>query len=203
MSITMATILALLFMPFSILVLIGVAICILMANYLPLSTILMVLLIGWIKYNMVKDDYSNRRPAVIITVHLFIISLSLYISVFFIMVPSLVGRDLDEGIKTLLMLLLYWFVIGLPILVNCQCKFQDVVYNITKYRQQNKKEVAIWIICLVLNFISIIYMIFKMIPDVGYNAFEITYNIATLDIMKPVILESLNYKVYMLLSLVA
>lgn len=101
------------------------------------------------------------------------------------MVPSLVGKELSEGIKVLFMILFYWLIIGLPILVNCQCKFQDIVYNITKYRQQNKKEVAIWIICLVLNFISILYMIFKMIPDVGYNAFEITYIIATL--MKPII----------------
>lgn len=185
MSITMATILTLLFMPFSILILIGVAICILMANHLIISTLLMVLLVGWTKYSMVRNDYSNRRPAIIIMVHLLLILLSLYISVFFIMVPSLVGKELSEGIKTLLKLLLYWLIIGLPILVNCQCKFQDIVYNITKYRQQKKKEVAIWIICLVLNFISILYMIFKMIPDVGYNAFEITYIIATL--MKPII----------------
>lgn len=47
MSITMATILTLLFMPFSILILIGVAICILMANHLIISTLLMVLLVGW------------------------------------------------------------------------------------------------------------------------------------------------------------
>ena len=185
MSITMATILTLLFMPFSILILIGVAICILMANHLIISTLLMVLLVGWTKYSMVRKDYSNRRPAIIIMIHLLLILLSLYISVYFIMVPSLVGKELGEGIKTLLKLLLYWLIIGLPILVNCQCKFQDIVYNITKYRQQNKKEVAIWIICLVLNFISILYMIFKMIPDVGYNAFEITYIIATL--MKPII----------------
>lgn len=73
MSITMATILTLLFMPFSILILIGVAICILMANHLIISTLLMVLLVGWTKYSMVRKDYSNRRPAIIIMVHLLLI----------------------------------------------------------------------------------------------------------------------------------